>query len=186
MWCSKAVTLKGVPAAWSALLSTWRVYSPSQVANSPCSLSAECKCQFTAIQVPSCRLSQDAIRCTWFGVNFVIPLLKDQERVLVTMTSLKLDLQASESVRDGVVKDTHVYLQTGNQVPPALQCCPAFQRILVSGIVEAKLAASSPCYALVPCISQVPVALAHDRHCLLSQSVCFRLFCCIDNDFHPA
>ena len=89
---------------------------------------------------------------TWFGVYFVIPLLKDQERVLVTMTSLKLDLQASVSVRDGVVKDTHVYLQAAKQVPPALQCCPrccpAFQRILVSGLWKLNLLLHLPAVLL--------------------------------------
>ena len=179
MWCSKAVTLKGVPAAWSALLSTWRVYSPSQVANSPCSLSAECKCQLTSTKVRSAVFHENAIRCTWFGVEFVIPLLKDQERVLVTMTSLKLDLQASESIRDGVVKDTHVYLQAADQVPPALQCCPAFQRILVSELWKLNLLLHLPAmllsHAHVTC-----VALARDRHCPPSQSACFITFSCID------
>jgi len=63
---------------------------------------------------------KDAVRYTWFGVYFVIPLLKDQERVLVTMTSLKLNLQASKRVRDGVVKDPHVYLQAGPASPAVL------------------------------------------------------------------
>jgi len=126
---------------------------------------------------------KDATRYTWFGVYFVIPLLKDQERVLVTMTSLKLDLQASVSVRDGVVKDTHVYLQAANQVPPALQCCPAFQRILVSGLWKLNLLLHLPAML---CICHIPVALARDRHCLPSQSHCFIIFSCIDKASHPA
>ncbi len=99
---------------------------------------------------------------TWFGVYFVIPLLKDQERVLVTMTSLKLNLQASESVRDGIVKDTHVYLQAGPASPAVLsQVLSCFSTHSCVRIVEAKSAASSPCCALVPCICHV--ALARDR-----------------------
>lgn len=49
---------------------------------------------------------------TCFGMYLVIPLLHNQERVSVAMTSLELDLQASESVRNGVVKYSHLGLHT--------------------------------------------------------------------------
>ncbi len=178
MWCSKAVTLKGVPAAWSALLSTWRVYSPSQVANSPCSLSADADSGVRQLKCHFAVCHQDAIRYTWFGVYLVIPLLKDQERVLVAMTSLKLNLQASKSVRDRVVKDPHVHLQGGPASPAVLsQVLSCFSTHSCVRIVEAKFAASSPCCAL---LTYVTYHLTRHRHCLPSQPVRFTIFSCID------
>ena len=84
------------------------------------SVQSLCRLQMPIYGNSSAVCHKDAIRYTWFGVYFVIPLLKDQERVLVTMTSLKLNLQASKCVRDGVVKDSHVYSQAGPASPAVL------------------------------------------------------------------